>query len=210
MQNECWAKTNTRALRRASVAGQLPPSLQRHLLRHHALDAASVMAAILVVPAVRHFLEQLLESALRPADVERFCALAFLHDFAKLDPDFQALDRLLSNGKLAPLPNPCPRHDLIGALMLAELARPTAALVPSAVIFQRIAYWFPPREDGAGGPVVVLPPNMRCLGATKPFDLGPLEVIAWHHGRFAARRPGFGAAAGVPRAQLARAEPAGR
>ena len=122
------------------------------MLRHHALDAASVMAAILAVPAVRHFLEQLLEGALRPADVERFCALAFLHDFAKLDLDYRALDRLLFNGKLAPIPNPYPRHDLIGALMLAELARPTAALVPSAVIFRRIAGWFPPREDRAGSP----------------------------------------------------------
>ena len=106
--------------------GEPPPRLRRHLLRHHALDAGSVMAALLAVPAVRRFLEQIIGAPLRPADLERLCAVAFLHDFGKLDPDFQALDRLLPDGRPAPVPGPRPRHDLIAALVVAELRRPAA------------------------------------------------------------------------------------
>src|SRR4051794_26275933 len=187
MRQEPWGKTNTRAIRIALRRGEPPPRLRRHLLRHHALDAGFVMAALLAVPAVRRFLEQIIGASLRPADLERLCAVAFLHDFGKLDPNFQALDRLLPGSNPAPVPGPRPRHDLIAALVVAELRRPAAMAVPGVRVLRQMAGWFPPCEDEASRPAVTLPPGMLhprgAGGVVRPFDPGVLEALAWHHGR---------------------------
>ena len=163
---------------------------------------------------VRRFLEQIIGARLRPADLERLCAVAFLHDFGKLDPDFQALDRLLSDGNPAPVPGPRPRHDLIAALVVAELRRPAAMSVPGERILRQIAGWFPPREDEAGRPAVTLPPSVVRFG--RPVASSETVRSGRPRGHRLAPRaspastPPVGPSAGVPRAQLACPEFASR
>lgn len=61
-----------------------------HPLLDHMTDVASVLAALLHVPALRRALEMAAGRPLKPADVARLQVLAFLHDIGKANTGFQS------------------------------------------------------------------------------------------------------------------------
>jgi CRISPR-associated endonuclease/helicase Cas3 len=76
-----WGKLRDRN----SVAPNLSPRLS---LVAHCIDVAAVMKALLALPALRQRLDSLAARTLSATDLERLCALTFLHDIGKAGAGF--------------------------------------------------------------------------------------------------------------------------
>ena len=70
--------------------GKFQPSASVHQLEHHCADVAACFEALLADPVVRRRFEQAAaRNHLNHVTEARLCALAFLHDFGKLNAGFQ-------------------------------------------------------------------------------------------------------------------------